>query len=352
MTDSHILRMFDAAANRASEGLRVVEDFVRFVLDDGYLTGQFKALRHDLAAALKCVDASARGAARETQQDVGTDISTLAEQQRDGLEGLLAANVARSQQALRSLEETAKLLDGQLAVQLESLRYRSYVLAAALVTTRKGIQRLDRVRVYVLIDGCESLSALSILAQSLVTAKVGAIQLRDKRLCDRDMLERARCLRELTAGQGTLFIVNDRPDIASLSNADGVHVGQDELSVKDVRSIVGVDRLIGVSTHDLQQARQAVLDGANYIGVGPTFPSPTKVFEQYTGVRLLKDVADDLKIPAFAIGGIGPENILEVIDSGISRVAVSSAVTGASDPAEAARHLMRMLDQPQDKSIV
>ena len=103
------------------------------------------------------------------------------------------------------------------------------------------------------------------------------------------MLDRARLLAR-TDGRNreTLFIVNDRPDLAALARADGVHVGQEELSVKDARSIVGPEMLVGVSTHSIEQARQAVLDGANYIGVGPTFPSGTKQFEQFPGVELLR----------------------------------------------------------------
>src|SRR5207237_9328533 len=127
---------------------------------------------------------------------------------------------------------------------------------------------------------------------------------RDKRLADRELLARARQLRELTNGTSTLFIVNDRPDLARLSQADGVHVGQDELSVKDARSIVGLHALIGVSTHSIQHARPAVLDGANYIGVGPTFPSGTKSFARFTGVDLLQAVASEIRLPAFAIGGV------------------------------------------------
>ena len=350
MTDSHLVRMLDAAANRAGEGLRVVEDYARFVMDDRHLTKQFKLLRHDLAQVLSSVDLSARCAARETQHDVGTKITTAGEQQRSDLSDLWAANIARSQQALRSLEESAKLLDADLAIRLESLRYRSYTLAAAMATTREGSRRLAGVRLYVLVDGRKSLSDFRQFIQRLMAANVGAVQLRDKRLGDRKLLDRARWLREITQGQDTLFIVNDRPDIARLAGADGVHVGQEELSVKDVRSIVGVDRLIGVSTHTLEQARQAVLDGANYIGVGPTFPSPTKSFESHTGMDLLKAVAEDVRIPAFAIGGIGLENIFDVVACGIGRVAVSSALTAADDPSEVAQRLLRALGPVRDAS--
>src|SRR5262249_57612419 len=101
---------------------------------------------------------------------------------------------------------------------------------------------------------------------------------------DRALLERARQVRRWTRDAGVLFLMNDRPDLARLAEADGVHVGQDELPVKEVRRVVGPDALIGVSTHDLDQVRQAVRDGASYIGGGPTFTSGTKEFEAFPGL--------------------------------------------------------------------
>jgi thiamine-phosphate pyrophosphorylase len=140
--------------------------------------------------------------------------------------------------------------------------------------------------------------------------------------------------------------MNDRPDLAVLSLADGVHLGQNELSVKDARNIIGTDRLIGVSTHSLQQARQAVLDGASYIGVGPTFPSPTKSFDHFPGLELLRAVAAEVSLPAFAIGGISAENVEQVIAAGFRRIAVRSAVADANGPATAVGRLLSQLRAP------
>src|SRR4051794_10471359 len=105
--------------------------------------------------------------------------------------------------------------------------------------------------------------------------------MREKDLPDRELLERARQLRQWTRQAGVLFIVNDRPDIARLVEADGVHLGQDDLPVREARRILGPDALVGVSTHNLEQVRQAILDGASYLGVGPTFPSKTKEFREF-----------------------------------------------------------------------
>ncbi len=338
-----VLRIIDAAANRAREGLRAVEDFVRFVLDDRHLTEHCKQLRHELTTILSSIPLEHRMAARETQADVGTSLSTSGETRRESAAAVFGANLTRLQEALRSLEEFGKLLDPGMAAALKQLRYRSYTLQRAVETTRTGLERLAQVRLYVLIDGGESLDAFRQLAEQLVAAGVDVLQLRDKNLKDRRLLQRARLLREVTSESETLLIINDRPDLAVLARADGVHVGQEELSVKDARTIVGPEALIGVSTHSIEQARQAVLDGANYLGVGPTFPSGTKHFEEFPGIELVKAVASEIRLPAFAIGGITRENVAEVRAAGFSRIAVSGAITTANDPAAAARELSAAL---------
>lgn len=338
-----ILRTFDASANRAREALRVVEDYVRFVLDDAHLTEQLKRLRHEMTAAIGTVPVTARLVARETQADVGTRISTPSERERDGLGALVTANFSRLQEALRSMEEFGKLLDSAMAVRLEQARYAAYTLHSAVENTRMSIDRLSGSQLYVLLDGCDSSEAFEALATTLIAASVDLIQLRDKRLDDRPLLERARLLRRLTDGTGTLFIMNDRPDLALLADADGVHLGQEELTVKDARRIVGPDCLVGVSTHSIEQARAAVLDGANYIGVGPTFTSGTKHFDDFPGLNLLKAVAAEIRLPAFAIGGINATNLPAVLETGVRRIAVSGGVLDTENPGEAATRLLDRL---------
>ncbi len=159
-------------------------------------------------------------------------------------------------------------------------------------------------------------------------------------------LERAD-VRRWTHKAGVLFIVNDRPDIARLSEADGVHLGQDDLPIKDARRILGPDAIVGVSTHSLEEVRQAVLDGATYIGVGPTFPSATKAFDDFPGVDFVRAALDETSLPAFAIGGINLGTIAAVTAAGARRVAVSHAIARAEDPHAVAAALLRTLrDRP------
>jgi len=336
LPDHALLRIVDAAANRTSEAIRTLEDVTRFGLNDSYLTEHWKRLRHDLQVAVSVFAAQDLLAARDVAGDVGTQITAASERVRVDLEHVLRAANKRLQEGLRTLEELCKLTAPETAPRIEAMRYAAYRLESALAATRQGQHRLADARLYVLIDGAVDLATFVERATRLIHAGVDVIQLRDKQLDDRQLLERARTLRSLTRGTRTLFIMNDRADLALVSDADGVHVGQEELSVRDVRTIVGPQMLVGVSTHSLEQAEQAVVQGANYIGVGPTFPSGTKSFDSYPGLEFLCAVAGRVSLPAFAIGGITRDNLPEVLKTGIQRVAVSSGITAASDMATAA----------------
>jgi thiamine-phosphate pyrophosphorylase len=366
MPPARVFRILDASLNRAGEGLRVVEDYVRFVLDDPFLTSEVKRLRHDLTSAAAEISATERHASRDTLGDVGPDIAARMEGARDDAWHVCAASLKRAEQSFRSLEEYGKLLNASFAQQMEALRYRIYTLEKALDTGRDSRLRLESVRLCVLVDGRASATAFESLVGELIGAKVGMIQLRDKSLDDRKLVERARQLVALTSGSNregeapvdpngdkaqqelcpprTLAIINDRADIATAINADGVHLGQDDLSVKDARAVVGTRMLIGVSTHNIAQARQAVLDGANYLGAGPTFASRTKQFDDFAGLDYLRQVAAEIRLPTFSIGGIQAENLPQVLATGITRVAVSAAVTAAEKPVSAARELLDMLN--------
>jgi thiamine-phosphate pyrophosphorylase len=344
MTDSHtIFRILDANANRAAEGLRVVEEYLRFALGDRHLTESCKQLRHELAGVLQQIPELALMQARDVGSDVGTAISTAEEFQRGTPRDIFAANQKRVEQSLRCLEEYSKPLDSAIAARVEQLRYRAYTLARAVVTTERSCERLADSRLYVLIDAGPDEDTLTRLVPKLVAAGVHLLQLRDKRLTDRELLERARQVRALTRGTSTLFIMNDRPDLAALTDADGVHVGQEELRVHDVRAIVGTNRLIGVSTHSIEQARAAVLDGADYLGCGPVFPSETKSFDQFPGIAFLRQVAAEISLPAFAIGGVSLDTMPQVIEAGFSRVAVAGAVANAADPENVVRQVLERL---------
>lgn len=341
-----IFRILDAANNRTGEGLRVVEDYVRMVLGDAFLSKQLKQLRHDLAAAMAPLDLSSQILARDSEGDVGRNLQTTAEYQRSSDQEILKANLTRVQQSLRAIEEFTKTIDANVSKNVEQMRYRSYTLEKAIMLTRLSLQSLKDARLYVLIDGTiwkQSPEKFGTTIEALINAGVDLIQFRDKTLSDRDHVTIGKRLTELTRPTSTRWIMNDRADLAVATDADGVHLGQDDISVADGRRLVGASKLIGVSTHTIEQARQAVIDGANYIGVGPVFASTTKAFDSHVGLELVSEVASEIKLPAFAIGGINGDNIEDVVKAGFNRVAVSAAVSASDDPASAAKELKGVL---------
>jgi thiamine-phosphate pyrophosphorylase len=346
-------RIVDACANRAREGLRVVEDYCRFVLDDTFLSSQLKQLRHDLSAALSSFPAELLLQARETQHDVGTASSTVSETRRQSLLEVAQVNWKRLQEALRSLEEYAKVpLAGggpDLGAGLEALRYRTYTLERAIVLGTASRERLAGAQLYVILSASQCFGSLERTIKEAAAGGAAVIQLREKNLADRDLWQQARqaCLWAREAG--VVFILNDRPDIARLVEADGVHLGQDDLQVKEARRILGPDAFIGVSTHNLEQVWQAVLDGASYIGVGAVFPTTTKQVPGYAGLEFVREALAETTLPAFAIGGVNLKTIDQLAAIGATRVAVSSAIAGAEDPQAMARALLQALPERKPK---
>ncbi len=338
-------RMLDASANRASEGLRVVEDFVRFVLDDSGLTRRLKEVRHRLGTAVSGLDAGLLINSRDTRGDVGTHIMTHTERVRENPRAVLTANFKRTAEALRSLEEYSKLINVWIAGQFEVLRYDVYTLEKLVMMAIAAHQSLKDARLMVLVGGLPTLGDLTWIVGEALAGGADVIQLREKDLPDRELLTRAREVRILTAQAKAKFILNDRPDLAKLSGADGVHVGQDDLGVRDIRRIIGPSPLVGVSTHNREQLDASLLSGANYLGVGPVFPSPTKEFREpeLAGLAYVESVADRTNLPWFAIGGITEENVERVLMAGATRIAVSSAVARAEHPRQAAASLKMKL---------
>lgn len=336
-------RVLDASANRAREALRILDDYCRFVIDDPLLTREIKQLRHDLTALLDRLPAHLLTGSRETLRDVGVTITAGREMVRTSTMEIAHINLKRLHEALRSLEEFGKLLDADFSAGVEAIRYRAYTIEKALHVNANARERLAGVRLCVLLTGSQCTAALDWTIDEAAGGGAGMFQLREKELDDRSLLERARNVRRWTRKVDALFIVNDRPDIARLVDADGVHLGQEDMPVHEARKIVGANALIGVSTHTMEQIRQAVLDGADYIGVGPSFASTTKAFEALAGLEFVAQAVRETSLPAFAIGGINATTIEAAVKAGVKRIAVSAAIARADDPRQAAAVLCEAL---------
>jgi thiamine-phosphate pyrophosphorylase len=209
-------------------------------------------------------------------------------------------------------------------------------------------EQLRSSRLYVLVTAAIARRPAEEVTRLVLAGGADIIQLREKELSDRDYLELARRVCTAVHAAGKLFIVNDRVVIARLVGADGVHLGQDDLPAPEARKIVGAEMLIGVSTHGISQARQAVADGADYLGVGPIYPTATRGYEKGLGVEYIKEVvAEGIAVPFFAIGAIDLRNLDEVLAAGARGVAVSSAICRARDITAVTADFQRRLHGPR-----
>lgn len=324
-----VLRIIDANANRSREALRVMEEAARFLLDDASLCEDLKNLRHDLATAL--LRFHALPLHRDVVGDVGTTIATDNEMSRAGVADVVIAAGKRLSESLRAMEEYGKVIDPAFAVSIEAIRYRGYDLEKRL-TLRLVCSQTRQWRLCVLITESLCNRSWQKVARASIEAGAECLQLREKNIDDRDLLQRARELVQIADHRASV-VINDRADIALLAGADGVHLGQGDLSPQRVREIAGTRLIIGVSTSSLRQAEHALAEGADYCGVGPMFPSTTKQKKTIVGPDSLREYLRWDRLPHLAIGGITVENINQLVEAGCRGIAVSAAVCQADDPA-------------------
>ncbi len=342
--------MLDVNFNRAAEGLRTLEDAARVVFEDSTAAGWTKSLRHALAKLAEGIPRAERLAARAVHSDAGTSLTEFSERRRDHWPEVVAAATERVAQSLRVIEEVSKSHFGDLSASSKQLRYRSYdQLARIERRLLEPDQRFPAPPLYVLVNCAIPVDAFVARLKQLVNAGVGMFQIRDKNSEARTIFQYSRAA--VAAVGAERIVVNDRVDIALASGARGVHVGQDDLPVESVLSLTKGKLWVGVSTHNIDQAREAQGAGADYIGCGPTFPSTTKQFAEFAGLDFLQEVAAEIELPAYAIGGIDVENVQRVLDAGLSRVAVSNAVWAATDSCSAATSFARLLELARSTKV-
>ncbi len=321
---SSLYRILDANLDRAREGLRVVEEWCRFGLNNADLTEECKALRQELAI---WHDAKLR-AARDTPNDPGTALTHTGEETRTDIQQVLQANLCRVQEALRVLEEYGKVYRPELGQACKHLRYRVYILESAIAGQQRQ-QQLAQTRLYLVTSPVEQLVAT---VEAALQGGLTLVQYRDKDTDDALRLERAEKLCQLCHRYQALFIMNDRVDLALAVNADGVHLGQQDMPITVARQLLGSQRIIGRSTKNPEEMQRAIAEGADYIGVGPVYETPTKAGRSAAGLEYVRYAAAYATIPWFAIGGIDLDNISDVAAAGAKQVAVVRAIMQAEQP--------------------
>lgn len=201
---------------------------------------------------------------------------------------------------------------------------------------------LKNSNIYFILDEQVCPDSRSFL-KKIENAKINAIQLRDKKSPKAKILKKARSIKKRLSKKATLLIINDYPDIALKSRADGVHLGQKDAPLIKAREILGKNKIIGISCRNLKQAIAAQAGGADYISVGPIFKTQTKPEYKAIGLKILKEIKQKINIPFFAIGGISLSNLEKLISSGINRVAVCSLVGKSSNPAYILKKLAKKI---------
>jgi len=333
--DLKVYRILDANLDRAREGLRVLEDWCRFGLDHHDLTDQLKHLRQSLG---QWHTADLR-AARDTPNDTGTTITHPQEQVRTSVTQVLQANFCRVEEALRSLEEFGKIHRPDLAAACKQWRYQIYTLESAIMG-RQRFQQLLKAQLYLVTSPSPNLLPV---VEAALKGGLSLVQYRAKTGDDCDRLVVAQQLKTLCHQYGALFLINDRVDLALAVDADGVHLGQQDLPIATTRRLLGCDRLIGRSTTNPQEMAKALAEGADYIGVGPVYATPTKPDKAAAGLDYVRYAAEHSPVPFYAIGGIDAQNLDEVLAAGGDRVAVVRALMAAEDPTAASQQFIARL---------
>jgi thiamine-phosphate pyrophosphorylase len=330
-----IARNLDANLDRSREGLRIIEEWCRFGLNHSQLAQSCKEMRQELAqwhtADLRL--------ARDTPADVGTSLSHPAEETRSSLENLLQANLCRVQEALRVLEEYGKLYNPLMGESFKQLRYQVYAIESQLLATHR-LQQLKAARLYLVTSPSENLVAI---VEAALKGGLTLVQYRDKNTDDLIRFENAQKLCQLCHDYGALFLVNDRVDLALAVNADGIHLGQQDLPIAIARQILGPNRIIGRSTTNPQEMAKAIAEGADYIGVGPVYETPTKVGKAAAGLDYVSYAAENSPVPWFAIGGIDQTNLGDVLKAGAKQVAVVREIMQSPNPTKATQDLLAQL---------
>ena len=339
-----VYRILDANMNRAREALRVAEDCGRFALNDPAITAMAKNLRSDLKEVLTALPYEEMLTSRDTPGDIGTELTSPTEPLRNDLTDVALAACKRLTESLRTIEEYSKFVNPEVTLQVERMRYNAYTLERRLGGRLFTGKRFADVKLYLLISSRYCKGSIREVARKAIRGGADAIQLREKGISDLEFLALAAELRELTDETGRLFFVNDRPDIAAIVGADGLHLGQRDLPTAESRRLLRPGAIVGRSSHSLQQARAAVNEGADYVAVGSMFPTDTKVASPVVGPELVKKVREEFpELHIVAIGGINADNAGQIAAAGASCLAVSSAICCADDPEAAARSIRASL---------
>jgi len=354
--NKNIFSVLDANFARLSEGLRVLEDIARFILRDYEITKKLKEMRHSLLKESQPFDLqflNSRG------KDVGASLILADESKRENFVDLVLANAKRVEGALRVLEEYFKFLtplESPLCqarkkllgfqrkknwLKFQQSRFLVYEIEKQIISK---LLRQDKIKkifpLYLILDAKYlNKNPIGILKQ-VIEGGVKVVQYRDKKNNKRKILKNAFKLKEICQNYNALFLINDYLDIALAVEADGVHLGEKDLPIKIARKILPFDKIIGSSVHNLNSAKKAEKEGADYLSLGAVYPSLTKEDVTLVKPSLIKEVKNKISLSVIAIGGINENNLKEVMRLGVDGVAIARAILADPNPKMAATRIL------------
>jgi thiamine-phosphate pyrophosphorylase len=341
------LRVIDANLNRAGEGLHLLEDVARLMLNDADLTRQLKTIRHEVLRGDWGFNQQLVQS-RDAATDVGVEIEAPGEAKERELPIMVVANSRRVQESLRTLEELAKIPDAAPKLdpqKFKQARFEIYTIEQKLLSRLLRQDKAKRLTgLYAVVDSDTLGGRRHIeVAEELIRGGAKIIQFRDKSRDKSERLSITQGLKDLCSRHGALFIVNDYIGLALATDADGLHLGQKDLPVSVARRLLPIDKLVGCSVTTVEQALAAQSGGADYIAVGSIYPTSSKEIAVVVGLEGLRQIKQAVSLPVVAIGGINRDNVSEVLAGGASAVAVISAILKADDVAEATRQIIAAL---------
>ena len=332
----NIYRILDAEINRISEGLRVIEDAARFTLDNKTLSSTARELRHKTRKEISHSN-SELISSRDSKNDIGLKISQEKKlDTKNGLMDLITANFKRIQEGLRSIEENLKVINRyKMSKVYEQLRFDAYNLEKDFILEYNKFLRFSPLNTDIYCITAEKFSkgrSNIEVVKSMINADIKIIQYREKEKTQKEKLSECIKIRQLTKDAGVTFIVNDDITLAQIIDADGIHLGQDDFPLPEVRTIIGEKMILGLSTHNPKQALDAIKAGADYIGVGPIHRTYTKenVCDP-VGYKYLEWVIENINLPFVAIGGIKLNNLHETVKRKAKCIAMVTEIVGAEN---------------------
>jgi len=339
--NSEIYSVMDANINRCIEGIRVCEDIFRFSVKN-LLSSEFKNLRHKITGIISVISSGALLNSRDVFKDEQKFVNTYSEMKRESVKDIFRSNIRRSIEASRVIEEFSKSIHPDIASGFQEIRFALYDIEKRGWELLEKREQMDKFRfsLYAIID-----SAFVPEGQMVETSKILAdsgadiIQLRMKDASGRDYLSMSEKISAVCRDKDVLFIVNDRVDIAMICGAHGIHLGQDDVPVYNARSISGGSLITGISTSSLDEA--AAVTDADYIAIGPVFPTSSKDGSMLDGVGIetVKKVCSITDKPVVAIGGITESNAEILMQAGVSSLSVISALYRNDKVSENTRRL-------------